>query len=466
MRQCAKDQGLKILSVIPGLFNEQRFKDGALISYDKKLRREAIDRIVTSMQMNDVLKKAGEGGNFAIYWPAADGVTYSFQAYHPERRQMMLDGLVEALQTAPGNIVIEHKPSDPAVKTYNGTTPENILLCRDIIKAIGESQKERIGINPEMAHLLMADADLGEEVSRILQEGLLRHTHWNTFRRKGADTDMMVGTDNWLESMEVFFWLDEYKYDRWLGLDLCPKSENSVRAIDVSIQAMERMYAEVMSIKDALKANMLNPALDATVNQELLMQARGHGVPSVAGESRKEVRNRSVMVRVIERAGVRMLIGIDDEGLALTQNSLLDAARGRAIPLEAEEPLLWLVFRHFSPSVGGQSQQPPTRPDQGTTAWARLLPDAAQSVKISDSRRFAPGLLKASDSYGAPAADAAGPKALTPSPSPNGRGEIHRQSTVSNPQSTPRPSHAILRSSVLGRIRYFGPHRLAHGRRL
>jgi xylose isomerase len=275
VRKCAKDQGLQILSVIPGLFNEQRFKDGALISYDKKLRREAIDRIVTSMRMNEVLQSAGEGGKFAIYWPAADGVTYSFQAYHPERRKMMLDGLVEALQSAPGNIVIEHKPSDPAVKTYNGTTAENILLCRDILKAIGEDQKERIGINPEMAHLLMADADLGEEVSRILQEGLLRHTHWNTIRRKGADTDMMVGTDNWDESMEVFFWLVEYRYDRWLGLDLLPKSEDSVRAIDVSIQAMERMYAEVMSIKDALKENMCNPAVDATRNQELLMQARG-----------------------------------------------------------------------------------------------------------------------------------------------------------------------------------------------
>lgn len=275
VRRGAKDQGLQILSVIPGLFNEQRFKDGALISYDAKIRREAIDRIITAMRMNEELRSAGEGGKFAIYWPAADGVTYSFQAYHPQRRQMMLDGLVEALQSTPGNLVIEHKPSDPAVKTYNGTTAETILLCRDILTAIGETQKERIGINPEMAHLLMADADLGEEVSRILQEGLLRHTHWNTIRRKGADTDMMVGTDNWLESMEVFFWLDEYHYDRWLGLDLLPKSEDSVRAIDVSIQAMERMYAEVMSVKDALKENMCNPAVDATRNQELLMQARG-----------------------------------------------------------------------------------------------------------------------------------------------------------------------------------------------
>lgn len=294
VRRCAKEQGLTILSVIPGLFNEQRFKDGALISYDKAIRHEALQRIITSMRMNAELRSAGEGGQFAIYWPAADGITYSFQAYHPERRQMMLDGLVEALQSAPGNLVIEHKPSDPAVKTYNGTTAETILLCRDILQAIGEEQRERIGINPEMAHLLMADADLGEEVSRILQEGLLRHTHWNTIRRKGADTDMMVGTDNWLESMEVFFWLDEYGYDRWLGLDLCPKSEDSVRAIDVSIQAMERMYAEVMSIKDELKANMRNPAVDATANQYLLMSARGatytpltaRGSAATTGEAR------------------------------------------------------------------------------------------------------------------------------------------------------------------------------------
>ena len=38
---------------------------------------------------------------------------------------------------------------------------------------------------------------------------------------------------------------------------------------------MERMYAEVVSIKDELKANMRNPAVDATANQELLMRARG-----------------------------------------------------------------------------------------------------------------------------------------------------------------------------------------------
>ena len=275
IRNVAKNEGLKILTVIPGLFNEQRFKDGSLISYDKKIRQEAIGRIKKAMEFNGILAEAGEGGEFAIFWPAADGINYTMDSYHPERRKMIRDGLIESLQSQAGNIVVEHKPSDPAIKTYYGTTAEAILLCRDIRKALGPDQEERIGINPEMAHLLMADADLGHDMSLLIEEKMLMHTHWNTISRKGADTDSIVGTDNWNQSTEVFFWLDELGYDGYLGLDLLPKSQDSVRAVDVSVMAMETMYREVMSIKDEIKKNMLDPDTDATYTQELLIKTRG-----------------------------------------------------------------------------------------------------------------------------------------------------------------------------------------------
>jgi xylose isomerase len=274
VRKAARDNGLKILTVIPGLFNEMRFKNGALVSLDRKVRSEAIERIKTTLKMNDILKKAGEGGEFAIYWPAADGPTYSFSMNHPVQRAMIRDGLIECLQSVPGStLVVEHKPADPACKTYFGTTGEAILLCRDVRDAISDGAG-RIGINPEMAHLLMANADLGYDVSYIAAEGFLRHTHWNTCKRLGADTDMIVGSDNWTESMEVFFWLEQLKYDHWLGLDLMPKNEDTVRAVDLSIQAMERMYAEMMSVKDDLMMN-INEGKDATANLQLLLNARG-----------------------------------------------------------------------------------------------------------------------------------------------------------------------------------------------
>ena len=276
VRKACRDNGLKLITVAPGLFSETRFKDGALISRNNKVRNEALERIKISMQMNKVLSDANEGGLFAIYWPAADGPTYSMTMNHIEQRSMIREGLLECLKSVPGaNIIIEHKPADPACKTYFGTTGEAVLLCRDIIAQLPPEEKGRMGINPEMAHLLMANADLGHDVSLIMEEGLLRHTHWNTCKRLGADTDMIVGTDNWLETMEVFYWLDKLNYKGWLGLDLMLKSEDTVRGIDVSIQAMERMYAEMMSIKDEITKNIDDPGKDATYNIELQFKARG-----------------------------------------------------------------------------------------------------------------------------------------------------------------------------------------------
>ena len=52
-------------------------------------------------------------------------------------------------------------------------------------------------------------------------------------------------------------------------------SADSTRAVEVSVQAMERMYAEMRSVKDKIKSNMRNPEVDASHTQELLLQARG-----------------------------------------------------------------------------------------------------------------------------------------------------------------------------------------------
>jgi len=265
VRRAARDNGLKILTISPGLFVEMEFKNGALTSSDPKVRKKAVERMRTAIQMCEELNRAGEGGEFLIYWPASDGVTYPFEAYHPDKRKWMMEGLLQVLDGTTRPIAIEHKPSDPAAKTYSGTTGEAILLCKELQAQLPEDEKHRVGINPEMAHLLMANANLGADVSLILEHGLLRHTHWNTCPRLGADLDMMVGSDNWWQTAEVFFWLEEYDYKYWLGLDLLPKNEDTVRAVDVTITAMEIMYAQVMAVRDVLRENM-KAGREATYN--------------------------------------------------------------------------------------------------------------------------------------------------------------------------------------------------------
>jgi len=270
IRDISKDYNLKILMISPGLFNEMEFKNGALSSPNEKTREKAIKRIITAIKMTEELKKNNEGGEFIIFWPAADGTTYPFDSNHIKKRKLIKDGLAECLRSTKGNIVIEHKPSDPAAKTYFGTTGEAILLTRDLRKEIGDNS--RIGINPEMAHLLMADASLGYDISYLIEENMLFHTHWNTCRRRGADTDMMVGTDNFYETMEVFYWLDRYKYNRWLGLDLLPKNEDSIKAIDISVRAMTIMYNKVLELKDKITDFIESEREDVTEIYKLIFK--------------------------------------------------------------------------------------------------------------------------------------------------------------------------------------------------
>lgn len=270
IRNITKNYGLKILTVIPGLFNEMMFKNGSLSSPNPKIRNAAIERIITTMKMNEELKKCKEGGEFAIFWPAADGTTYPFDSNHIEKRKLIKDGLIEALESTNGNIVIEHKPSDPAAKTYFGTTGEAIILVKSLRTAINDNS--RVGINPEMAHLLMADASLGYDISFLIEENMLFHTHWNTCRRRGADTDMIVGTDNFYESMEVFYWLKRFDYRKWLGLDLMPKNEDSIETVRVSIKAMTLMYNKVLELEEKITNFIDSEREDVTEIYNIIFQ--------------------------------------------------------------------------------------------------------------------------------------------------------------------------------------------------
>ena len=63
---------------------------------------------------------------------------------------------------------------------------------------------------------------------------------------------MIVGTDNFYESMEVFYWLKRFDYRKWLGLDLMPKNEDSIETVRVSIKAMTLMYNKVLELEEKI----------------------------------------------------------------------------------------------------------------------------------------------------------------------------------------------------------------------
>jgi xylose isomerase len=69
----------------------------------------------------------------------------------------------------------------------------------------------------------------------------LWHTHFNDCFR-AADDDLIVGTVNFWETLELLFWLDELGYSGWHGIDIFPYRELPDQALEESIANINFMY--------------------------------------------------------------------------------------------------------------------------------------------------------------------------------------------------------------------------------
>lgn len=237
-KRWAKENGLQIVSIVPNLFNEPQWQNGAITATNKKIRKAALDRMKRTAQINKEL-----GCKFMIVWPGQEGNDgYILTSNYIDDWKRMRDGFVEVLESVPGvNIAFEHKPNDPKIYITAGNTGKALLMCHEVNEQIGA---KRMGMNIEIGHVQIARENLAESFCLALKDGLLFHIHVNdNNREKEGDTDLMPGTANFMETLELFFWLKELNYKGWYGLDLNPQRIDAKAAMEQSIQNLRYFEA-------------------------------------------------------------------------------------------------------------------------------------------------------------------------------------------------------------------------------
>ncbi|MFP4250715.1 MAG: TIM barrel protein, partial [Armatimonadota bacterium] len=113
----AADEGMRLITVVPNLFYDAEFEFGSLSSPIEDVRRAAIERTITTLQINKELDT-----DFAIVWPGIDGFDNTFGQNHVVMRDRFAEGLAEAMDAVPGvRICIEPKPYEPRPNIIYGT---------------------------------------------------------------------------------------------------------------------------------------------------------------------------------------------------------------------------------------------------------------------------------------------------------------------------------------------------------
>ena len=265
IRQVAKmfqDRGLKICMLVPDLWTQAKWGRGSLAAPDAATRRAAVDEV------KKVLDWAAElGCPYIDVWPGQDGFDYAFQADYVEVWKWLRDSLVEcADHNRKVRLLVEYKLKEPRTHCFVNSAAKVLLLLAGI---------DQVGVLMDVGHAIAAAEYAPEAAALLAAHGKLDYLHLNDNWR-GWDDDMMVGSVNLVDYLELVYWLKRMNYKGWLTLDIFPYREDGVRASVECREWMEGLFRAVDRVGMDAIAEVIRQG-DACGSSQLVRRAFGLG---------------------------------------------------------------------------------------------------------------------------------------------------------------------------------------------
>ncbi len=231
--------------VAPRLWEDERTIDGAYTSNDPSCRQYAKDR---SRRMLDIVDALGT--KLVVVWYAREG-TYIREAKDSKVAvEQIADALNDMLHyNMEVKIAIEPKPNEPMDQAYIPTTGHAV--------AIGylTDYPERVGVNIETAHAILAGLDPSDDMGFALAYNKLFTVHLNDQNGLKFDEDKAFGTVNLRRAFNQVRILDEHDYGKdgqFVGLDVkamrTQKQEVATKHLSNSRTIFLRMVELVRSL--------------------------------------------------------------------------------------------------------------------------------------------------------------------------------------------------------------------------
>ncbi len=208
-----RGEGLAAEFVAPRLWEDPRTIDGGYTSNDAKCREYARKRNRISIDIANALDT-----DLIVLWLAREG-TYIREA---KDSKVAVDRIVEAIDDMLSydkkiRIAIEPKPNEPMDHAYIPTTGHALAVAAKSI------DPDRVGVNIESAHAILAGLDPSDEMGFALSFGKLFTVHLNDQNGLKFDQDKSFGSVDLRRAFNQVRILDAYDFGRkgeFVGLDV------------------------------------------------------------------------------------------------------------------------------------------------------------------------------------------------------------------------------------------------------
>jgi xylose isomerase len=205
-KDALEQTGLGVGMATTNLFTHPAFKDGAFTSGDRGVRRAAIGKAMSSIDLGAEL-----GAEVYVFWGGREGTEVQ-TAKDPrdalERYREAIDVLGDYVHDQGYDLrfAIEPKPNEPRGDIFLPTVGHALHFISML------KRPEMVGVNPEFAHENMAGLSFHQGVGQALWAGKLFHIDLNAQRIGRYDQDFRFGAEDLKEAFHLVRLLERSGY--------------------------------------------------------------------------------------------------------------------------------------------------------------------------------------------------------------------------------------------------------------
>ena len=213
LKKVLDNSGLVAEFVAPRLWEDNRTIDGAYTSNDPACRKYALERSKLSIDIANTL-----GTDLIVLWLAREGTYIRESKDSKVATERIVEAINQMLDYDPKvRVCIEPKPNEPMDHTYIPTTGHAIAL------GLLSNDPDRVGVNIESAHAILAGLDPSDEMGFALAFNKLWTVHLNDQNGLKFDQDKSFGSVDIRRAFNQVRILDRHDYGKngeWVGLDV------------------------------------------------------------------------------------------------------------------------------------------------------------------------------------------------------------------------------------------------------
>jgi xylose isomerase len=270
--------GMKVPMATTNLFSHPVFKDGAFTSNNRDIRRFAIRKVMTNIELAVEL-----GAKTYVCWGGREGAETDIGKDPVVALERMRDAFNVLSQYVIDKgydikFALEPKPNEPRGDIFLPTIGHALAFINSL------DHPELVGLNPEVGHEQMAGLNFVHGIGQALFHNKLFHIDLNGQHGPKYDQDLVFGHGDLKSAFFLVDLLDRYKYDGPKHFDYKPMRTESDEGVWASATANMRTYLILQERARAFRADPRTKAALTKSGVDELLQ------PTIsAGESWRDI---------------------------------------------------------------------------------------------------------------------------------------------------------------------------------